>query len=476
MIKHLKRNFCIFMAVLLFFMGSMSAGDRLNTEAVNKTVTLYIENYGGMDHGYISSDKQQLLAVGFWGARRTVTKLSFGIRLTNDNGLTYKVQKTGDIRPEYEWIDENTIWVDWEGEPTKIGTILKLEADLTHWQYGYSNAEFSFMQEADGRTASVVCDDGIDYAAEGFAQWIGGIVSTGYVTPTPDPIETPEEPYYVHVGDVFTLRDALGGSPYIGTVYSIDVSDDRIVTLVSEEKGDGNYAISLEALSPGTVTVSAFPSKYNTWQYLKRTVVVLAEGEEPTDATEPPTTEPPTTEPPTTEPPTTEPPTTEPPTTEPPTTEPLTTEPTVSGLVLEKTWVSLSNGRQYTIAANQTDLTYKSSNTAVAIVSPSGVVTAIAEGTAIISVFNAKYETAQLRVTVTPYQDAFQSGDVNGDESIDILDVILVNRYLLGSASLVQEQTAAADVDGNGEVDTTDALNILKHVVKLITSFDALKK
>ncbi len=62
-------------------------------------------------------------------------------------------------------------------------------------------------------------------------------------------------------------------------------------------------------------------------------------------------------------------------------------------------------------------------------------------------------------------------GDCNGDKAIDIMDVIAVNRYLLGGATFTDSQKKAADVDGSGKVDTTDSLNILKYVVELISDF-----
>ena len=59
-------------------------------------------------------------------------------------------------------------------------------------------------------------------------------------------------------------------------------------------------------------------------------------------------------------------------------------------------------------------------------------------------------------------------GDVNNDGEIDILDVIALNKFLLGSGTLDDNAKAAADVDVNGEIDSTDSLNILKKVVKMI--------
>lgn len=76
-------------------------------------------------------------------------------------------------------------------------------------------------------------------------------------------------------------------------------------------------------------------------------------------------------------------------------------------------------------------------------------------------------------VTTEPAEEIVL-GDLDGSGSVDIMDVILVNKYLLGSASFTEADKAAADVDGNGEVDSTDSLNILKRVVEIITSFDSL--
>lgn len=65
-------------------------------------------------------------------------------------------------------------------------------------------------------------------------------------------------------------------------------------------------------------------------------------------------------------------------------------------------------------------------------------------------------------------------GDCNDDGSVDILDVIKLNKYLLGTDTLNQIQQNAADVDKSGKVDSTDSLNILKYVVKILANFDVL--
>ena len=58
---------------------------------------------------------------------------------------------------------------------------------------------------------------------------------------------------------------------------------------------------------------------------------------------------------------------------------------------------------------------------------------------------------------------------MDGSGDLSIMDVIAINKSLLGGLTLTDAGRAAADVDRNKAIDTTDALNILKAVVKLIT-------
>ncbi|MBR4319377.1 MAG: dockerin type I repeat-containing protein [Oscillospiraceae bacterium] len=63
--------------------------------------------------------------------------------------------------------------------------------------------------------------------------------------------------------------------------------------------------------------------------------------------------------------------------------------------------------------------------------------------------------------------------DVNGDGDIDIMDVITVNKAILGKELLTEEQNIAADVDKNNKVDSNDALLLMKYIVGIITDFNA---
>lgn len=72
--------------------------------------------------------------------------------------------------------------------------------------------------------------------------------------------------------------------------------------------------------------------------------------------------------------------------------------------------------------------------------------------------------------TQTPGQDDVLYGDVNLDGEVDILDVIKLNKFLLGSTALNAQERVNANVDGNTDIDSTDSLNILKYVVKILDS------
>ena len=71
--------------------------------------------------------------------------------------------------------------------------------------------------------------------------------------------------------------------------------------------------------------------------------------------------------------------------------------------------------------------------------------------------------------TDAPTPSGVVYGDVDENGAVDILDVIMLNKSLLGGVSLSDQARLNADVDNNKSVDTTDALNVLKAVVKLVT-------
>lgn len=59
-------------------------------------------------------------------------------------------------------------------------------------------------------------------------------------------------------------------------------------------------------------------------------------------------------------------------------------------------------------------------------------------------------------------------GDADCSGSVDILDIIMLNRSLLGSGTLTAQGKLNADVDGDNKPTAQDSLNIMKFLVKLI--------
>ena len=60
-------------------------------------------------------------------------------------------------------------------------------------------------------------------------------------------------------------------------------------------------------------------------------------------------------------------------------------------------------------------------------------------------------------------------GDVDCDGDVDIVDVLRLNQYLLSLAEITPEGEKNADVDLNQKINDTDAMNILKSLVNIVT-------
>ncbi len=67
--------------------------------------------------------------------------------------------------------------------------------------------------------------------------------------------------------------------------------------------------------------------------------------------------------------------------------------------------------------------------------------------------------------------NTLKAGDADGNGDINILDVILVNRAILGKSSLTAEQVKAVDFNKNGYPEPDEALMIMKYIVGIITDF-----
>lgn len=65
-------------------------------------------------------------------------------------------------------------------------------------------------------------------------------------------------------------------------------------------------------------------------------------------------------------------------------------------------------------------------------------------------------------------------GDVNGDGKIDVRDVVLVQKQVLGKIALTAQQLAVADVNGDELIDARDVVLIMQRALGKISSFPLL--
>ena len=72
--------------------------------------------------------------------------------------------------------------------------------------------------------------------------------------------------------------------------------------------------------------------------------------------------------------------------------------------------------------------------------------------------------SAVTSVTTATQAPAGGNGDANGDGKITTSDVRCILQYLVGSYKLSDETLKAADVDGNGSVNSADALKLLRKI------------
>ena len=124
------------------------------------------------------------------------------------------------------------------------------------------------------------------------------------------------------------------------------------------------------------------------------------------------------------------------------------------------------------IASGQGTISYTSSNTDIATVNNSGIVTGISAGTATITVTatgNNNYNEASKTFTVL-VKSAHVLGDVNSDGIVSIADATELQKYLANIIDFDDEQLAVADTNGDGSVSIADATQIQKYLAQLIPS------
>ena len=71
--------------------------------------------------------------------------------------------------------------------------------------------------------------------------------------------------------------------------------------------------------------------------------------------------------------------------------------------------------------------------------------------------------------TFTKNSEPVILGDINGDLSIDAIDLMLIKKHLLGVEEI--ETTKLADLDASGEVDAIDFALMKQYLLGIITAF-----
>jgi hypothetical protein len=82
----------------------------------------------------------------------------------------------------------------------------------------------------------------------------------------------------------------------------------------------------------------------------------------------------------------------------------------------------------------------------------------------------ASQETTTTTKTPTVTGNATLYGDVNLDGSVDITDAVLLNKKAAGAVELNSIAAANADCDVNGEVNSDDAVLLMRFLVHLVNS------
>ncbi len=143
-------------------------------------------------------------------------------------------------------------------------------------------------------------------------------------------------------------------------------------------------------------------------------------------------------------------------------------------LSLSETEIFIKAGEKHPLKANQSNLTYKSSNEDIAVVSNKGIITGISKGTVVITVINQFKDTASITVNVVEPN----YGDTNCDNDVDISDAVLIMQSLSNPSKYNLTDLAKVNADccnvGDG-VTNADALAIQKYKLSLITELPEKK-
>jgi len=148
----------------------------------------------------------------------------------------------------------------------------------------------------------------------------------------------------------------------------------------------------------------------------------------------------------------------------------------VPDISLNETRISMVKGDSKTLVetVNSDDISYDeliwiSDNPQIVTVEDNGIVTAVREGKTTVRVMTPDGRVeAGCEVTVLSTTGGRLPGDINGDNLVDVQDVVIVTRHVLNYASLSEKQMQIADVNNDGIVDVQDVALIMQFALGLI--------
>lgn len=151
----------------------------------------------------------------------------------------------------------------------------------------------------------------------------------------------------------------------------------------------------------------------------------------------------------------------------------------VPELSLNKTDLSLivNDSKTLTVKVNSDDISFDeliwiSKNPRIANVEENGTVTGVREGKTVVKVTTPDGRVeAGCEITVIGTTSGRLPGDVNGDNLVDVQDVVMITRHVLNYAQLDDSQQQIADVNNNSTIDVQDVTLIIQFALGLIDTF-----
>ena len=165
----------------------------------------------------------------------------------------------------------------------------------------------------------------------------------------------------------------------------------------------------------------------------------------------------------------------------------------ITSISLNKDTLVMNKGEKEALVVTTTpehlsdaQLTWTSSNPDIAKVSADGIITALNEGQTVITVSaeNEKLKgECSVIVEAVPEQEGSEKkqpgeetiksalGDLNGDQAVNVLDVVLLLQHILEIDELDADTQKKADVNSDGSIDIHDAALLMQYALGLIDHF-----